>query len=317
MREHKIPTLNYRPGDRACPMEGPQVITAEPFVQIAPGRSVHLEGVCFDRNGDLYVSNIYEAAVMKVDMKTREVTKFAEVADKRFSLAAIKIHRDGRFFLCGVDMKSNPPGEHGGVIVLDPDGSNPRKIVSGMNIDDMVFDSRGGFYFTNYVGTCDDPVGTVEYMEPDLKEYHTVISGLAAPNGVALSTDGKILWVTTTHAGELWRIPLKDRFNTTIPYRFEGFLGPDSCSVDADDNLYVAMARQGQVLVFNPRGFLIAKIFTPHRAEGNQLGTTHPMVHPYRRELYISAHDLTGDAGANILCCGSFAKGNTNAYQFS
>jgi len=41
------------------------------------------------------------------------------------------------------------------------------------------------------------------------------------------------------------------------------------------------------------------------------------MVHPDRKELYITVHDVNGDCGANIFYVGSFAKGNKKAYQFA
>jgi len=104
--------------------------------------------------------------------------------------------------------------------------------------------------------------------DPDLGTVKTFVSNLASPNGIALSTDGSILWVTETAAGVLHRIAMNDSFRSTAPYRFEGFYGPDSCSVDEDDNLYVAMARQGRVMVFNSLGFLIGQVITPDCEHG-------------------------------------------------
>lgn len=312
-----IPALNYLPGDRYCPHHELQTITAVPFVHVDDRQVVHLEGLCFDRNGDMFFTNIYESIIMKVDMKTKEVSKFYEFEDKKFKPTAVKFHKDGRMFICGVDVKSTPLGVHGGIYTLNPDATGLKCILHGRNVDDMVFDANGGIYFTNYIGTPQHPDGTVEYISPDLSEVKVVVSNLASPNGVALSTDGEILWVTETSSGFLHRILLNDEFRSTVPYKFEGFYGPDSCSVDEDDNLYVAMARQGRVLVFNPTGFLIGQVITPGCERGVLLGTTHPMVHPDRKELYITVHDVNGDCGANIFYCGSFAKGNKKAYQFT
>ena len=65
-------------------------------------------------------------------------------------------------------------------------------------------------------------------------------------------------------------------FGATIPYYFTGHEGPDSCCIDSDDNLYVAMYGQGRVLVFNKRGYPIGQILIPGRDEGHMLRSTHP-----------------------------------------
>ena len=82
-----------------------------------------------------------------------------------------------------------------------------------------------------------------------------VLLNLAVANGIALSTDERTLWVTETNANRLHRVDLLEDgvtiapFGASIPYYFTGHEGPDSCCIDADDNLYVAMYGQGRVLV--------------------------------------------------------------------
>lgn len=311
-----IPSLHYLPGDRYCPHHELQTVTAVPFLQIDPSKDTHLEGLIFDRNRDMYCVNLYNSIIYKIDMKIKKTFKFYEFEDKSFTPAAVKIHKDGRLFICGVDLKSKPMGKNGGIVILNPDGTNAQHVIDHFNIDDMVFDDNGGFYFTNYIGNPQNPVGTIEYVSPDLSTITTIVTGLASPNGLALSPDGKILWITETSAGYLHRIDLGNQNHNTTPYKFEGFYGPDSCSVDEDGNLYVAMARQGRILVFNPNGFLIGQVLTPGCEEGKLMGTTHVTVHPDEKMLYFTAHDVTFDSGANILCAGAFAKGHSKAYQF-
>ena len=311
-----MPSLHYMPGDKYCPNHELQTVTAVPFVQIDPTDHMHLEGLIFDRDRNMYVCNIYDSEIWKIDKDTHEVSKFFEYEDKKFCMVAIKIHKDGRFFICGTDMKSEKMGEHGGILIMNPDGSNQKKILEGWNIDDMVFDSKGGFYFTAYTGTPANPTGSIQYVEPDYETVHPVVEHLAAPNGIALSTDEKILWFTETSAGYLHRRDLSNPFHYTTPYNLEGYYGPDSCEVDSDDNLYVAMARQGRCLVFNKAGFLIGQVRTPGSENGRLMGTTHPMVHPDTNVLYLTAHDNDFDSGANILQVGAFAKGHAGAYQF-
>ena len=310
--------LEYREGDRFAPTDGPQTVVAEEFVHVSDGTHMHLEGLIFNRQGDMLFADIYGKNILRVDMESGKLSTFYRFGEGEFTNSAVKIHRDGSLFIACCDRRFPKDGGEGGIFRIDPDGKCHERILGGYNVNDLVFDEEGGIYFTNFIGTPLDPAGSVVYISPDFSTVETVVSGLASPNGIALSTDGSVLWVTETGAGRIHRINLKVPRLSTIVARTEGFLGPDSCSVDADDNLYVAMARQGRILVYNPFGFLIGQVLTPRRTEGFMLGTTHPMVHPDRKELYLTCHDVAeGGCGAGIFRCGSYAAGNRNAFQFS
>ncbi|MEJ7422762.1 lactonase, partial [Staphylococcus haemolyticus] len=81
---------------------------------------------------------------------TKEVTtEFQSVKDNP---AAIKVHKDGRLFICYLgDFKTT-----GGIFATTENGEQIEEIISDLNteycIDDMVFDSKGGFYFTDFRG---------------------------------------------------------------------------------------------------------------------------------------------------------------------
>ena len=111
----------------------------------------------------------------------------------------------------------------------------------------MVFDSKGGFYFTDFRGYSTNPKGGVYYVSPDFKTVTPVIQNISVANGVALSTDEKYYGFTETTTNRLHRIQLEDDgvtiapFGATIPYYFTGHEGPDSVCIDSDDNLCVAI----------------------------------------------------------------------------
>lgn len=182
---------------------------------------------------------------------------------------------------------------------------------------------KGGFYFTDFRGYSTQSLGGVYYVSPDFKTVTPVIQNISVANGIALSTDEKVLWVTETTTNRLHRIVLEDDgvtiapFGTTIPYYFTGHEGPDSCCIDSDDNVYVAMYGQGRVLVFNKRGYPIGQILMPGRDKGKMLRSTHPQFIPGTNQLIICTNDIENnfEGGSMLYTVNGFAKGH-ESYQF-
>ena len=193
-----------------------------------------------------------------------------------------------------------------------------RWILRGYSVDDLVFDKDGGFYFTDFIGSFRDRLGGVYYVNPDMNKITRFCGDMCQPNGIALSKDGTILWVTEFQAQRLHRFNIATG-RASIPYHFTGFAGPDSCSIDNDDNLYVALPDQGRIMVFNHYGSPIAQIVMPGREKGHNLFTTHPMCRPGKKEVYITCKDTAkeNNEGSCVFVAGSFAEGNETMYQFT
>lgn len=298
-----------------CPIppgeQGIKTSIAEYFFQITAKKAVHVEGICMDRKGDFYFTNITEAVIYKLDMASKELYEIYHGSG--IKPTAVKIHRDGRLFVCLVGGQ-----KPGGIMVMKPDGTDCHMIIEGIDVDDLVFDSSGGFYFTHYVGNAYTPIGAVYYVSSDLREKKIVIENMAKPNGIALSPDEKWLWITETDRGRLVRHPaVGQEGHTSVVYRFTGAVGPDSCSVDSEGNVYVALFGQGRVMVFNSSGFPIYQILMPNRNLGHNLFSTHPFVTPGSYDLYIVASDDYGDEGSWIFHAESVAKGHGKAFAFS
>lgn len=309
--------LNYRAGDQFFPIppseQGLQTVVAEPFFKVTDERPKHLEGICFDRNGDMWFVSMYDNCICKLDMREKTITQRVYV-DNDVLPTAVKIHKNGRLYIPCIDKVKK-----GGLYSCEPDGSDMQLLLKGFPIDDMVFDSQGGFYITHFTGTPGEPNGGVYYVPSDLSEIRPAIKNVASANGVALSTDEKVLWVSEWQGQRIMRHVLSGfRAGTcTVTYHCSaGIAGPDSICIDEDDNLYVAMSDQGRVLVFNRFGVPIGQILMPGREEGKHLFTTCPGVRPGKKEVYIAVGDDLTDAGSWIFRAGSFAAGHSGAYQF-
>lgn len=322
MSQQDLPTLFYSgKSNSAVPIISEselQTITAEPWLEISK-KGLQLEGLNFDRQGQLFLLDVFEGNIFKINPETKEIKQ--PFVSHKANPAAIKIHKDGRLFVCYLgDFKST-----GGIFAATENGDNLQDIIEDLStaycIDDMVFDSKGGFYFTDFRGYSTNPLGGVYYVSSDFRTVTPIIQNISVANGIALSTDEKVLWVTETTANRLHRIALEDDgvtiqpFGATIPYYFTGHEGPDSCCIDSDDNLYVAMYGQGRVLVFNKRGYPIGQILIPGRDEGHMLRSTHPQFIPGTNQLIICSNDIEMGGGSMLYTVNGFAKGH-QSFQF-
>jgi lactonase len=168
---------------------------ARPYFKVSDD-DIALEGAAFDHLGNLLFLDIYGGRVLRLSPDRKLEVVFTE---KGLNPAGIAIHKDHRIFLAAVGPRDRRDHSSGSVIAIDPDGRNRTVIVppeDGYAIDDMVFDSHGGFYFTDLRGTTTDPTGGVYYVTPDFSKITAVIPKMSRANGVALSPDGKLLWAT-------------------------------------------------------------------------------------------------------------------------
>lgn len=298
--------------------QGVEAVVAEPWFQVSKDNK-QLEGLCFDRDGNLFLVDVFEGNVYRLELPGKRLSVVTTLTAQNPS--ALKIHRDGRLYLCCLaNMRDN-----GSIIAMDPDGSHQETIIApdkGFVPDDMVFDSDGGFYFSDFTGPVFNPTGGIYHVPADLSSITPVVPHLATPNGLALSPDEHRLWITEMAANRLHSVQLgPDRisippYGTSVPYTFSGLEGPDSCSVDADGNLYVAMYEQGRVLVFSDDGLLVRQVLLPGHQDGHNLRSTHPMIIPGTTTLLICTNDFGGDQGSWIFAAEALGRAH-GSYQFS
>lgn len=280
---------------------------AEPWFKVSDEGLV-LEGPAFDRDGNLLFCDVSGRRVLRL---TPDKQLSTVVSEDTFGPGGLAVHKDGRIFIATMDI----PKGIGSVVAVKPDGSGMQAIVpleAGYMPNDLVFDARGGFYFTDFRGASTDPKGGVYYVAPDFRTITPVLPRLALANGIALSPDGKALWVTEFSRNLLHRVELADAttstpFGTAIAYHFTG-PAPDSMRADIDGNLYVAMYGQGRVLAFNKNGIPIGQVLLPDREEGHNLRSTSMAIRPGTDDLYIVTNDGEGGQGATIFHTKAFAK---------
>jgi gluconolactonase len=142
--------------------------------------------------------------------------------------------------------------------------------------NDIVFDKRGGFWFTDQ-GKFYDRVmdrGAVYYARRDGSLIKQAIYPLFTPNGIGLSPDEKTLYVSETDTGRLWRFPIVGEGEVekagwpspnggVLMHGMAGYQRFDSMAVEANGNVCVATLVRGGISVFAPDGRLIEFWETP------------------------------------------------------
>ncbi len=279
-----------------------QTVVAEKWLQVSNHDVDTLEGLCFDRSGNLWMVGVQSGKIFKVT-PDKQVTVVATLKDKL--PAGLKIGKDGRVYVAYLgDCKST-----GGVVSFKPDGSDMKTIVpetSGYVVDDLFFDSKGGFYFTNFKGIVGNSIGTVEYVSPDFKTITTVVKNLTGPNGVVMPPNLKnTLFISETNTARLDRFNLESDgvtikpYGGSVVYNYQGGnLGPDSIETDADGNIYQAMWGQGRYILLDSKtGSPFAQILIPDRDKGHMLYASHSAMIPGTNQVILAANDLEGGQG--------------------
>ena len=133
--------------------------------------------------------------------------------------------------------------------------------------NDIVFDGLGGFWFTDHgksYGRLMDR-GALYYALADGAMIKEVAFPLLTPNGVALSPDGRTLYVSETETGRVWSYPVlgpgelaKEPWPSPNGGKFlgdlQGYHRFDSMAVEAGGNICVATLVSGGITVFAPTG---------------------------------------------------------------
>ncbi|MGL4287673.1 MAG: SMP-30/gluconolactonase/LRE family protein, partial [Phreatobacter sp.] len=198
-----------------------------------PGHAIDsfLEGPSFDRDGNLYLTDIPFGRIFKVSADNQ----WTLVADYDGWPNGLALHRDGTLWIA--DYRR-------GLIRLDPASGAMTPILATRNsegfkgLNDLTFDDRGQLYFTDQGQTgLQDPTGRVYRLAPDGR-LDRLIDNAPSPNGLALDRDGRFLFVAVTRGNAIWRGPLLADGSVSKVGAFRTFFGtsgPDGLAVDQDN----------------------------------------------------------------------------------
>jgi gluconolactonase len=236
------------------------------------------EGPAFDRKGNLFVVSVDTGDITKISPEGQLKT-FVNTGG---APNGAKFHANGDLYVAD---------RQKGIIVISPDGnirvnvdSYKGKKFEGPN--DLIFDSKGNFFFTDPLGSsAENPFGCVYRVSSD-GETTCLASELAFPNGLVLSPVETELYVAITRKNRILRYVLDEPVRSTIFSQLSGGWGPDGMALDVVGNLYVAHYGGGDVLILNSKGELVERI-----AIGGDHPTNVAFGGPDRKTLYVTEVD--------------------------
>ncbi|MBA2595837.1 MAG: SMP-30/gluconolactonase/LRE family protein [Chloroflexia bacterium] len=219
-----------------------------------------LEGPAFDRDGNLFFVNWLSSSIVR---RTPDGSA-AEFFNTGGIPAGLAFHRDGSLYVAdeGDDI-------HGVVRIVDGQATILVNQYEGQPLNganDLVFDRNGVLYFSDpWRSSLEHPVGGFYRLFPD-GNLEQIDTGLAFPNGVALSPDKTAVYLAETRRHRILRYPIGPDGALGARQDFAalpGGEGPDGMAFDEGGNLYVAHYGGGKVAIFSPAGDMVGTIPIP------------------------------------------------------
>jgi gluconolactonase len=216
-----------------------------------------LEGPCFDRDGNLHVTDIPHGRIFRIS----PVGHWSCLAQYDGEPNGLALHPDGDRLLIA-DYKQ-------GILSLDLATGRIVPVLARRNSErfkgpnDLVFARNGDLYFTDQGQSgLHDPTGRVYRLRPT-GQLDCLLSNGPSPNGLVLSREEDVLFIAMTRDNAVWRLPLLPDGSTAKVGRFASFhgtSGPDGMAMDTSGNLLVAHASLGSVFILSAQGEPLARM---------------------------------------------------------
>jgi gluconolactonase len=232
------------------------------------------EGPTFDREGNIYFSDVRGDKLYEIDAKG----ELSTILDPSHHTNGLMMNAAGKIVACEMD---------GRLVEVDPKTKQVKSLADSYEgkrfnaPNDLVIDQGGGIYFTDPHFSAPMPlpqgVRAFYYRAPDGKV--TRLGEVeAAPNGIILSPDEKTLYVIPSGQAEMLAYPVtapgkigdKRIFCTLKQASGKTNGGGDGLAVDVKGNLYITSALGVQV--FDPAGSLLGIIEFPEQPANCDFG---------------------------------------------
>jgi gluconolactonase len=215
-----------------------------------------LEGLTFDRNGDLYCVDVSFGRVFKIDKSGA----FELVAKYEGNPSGLAAHPDGRL---AITDRVN------GLLWCDPRGGDIRPVLDTeaaacfSRLSDLAIADNGDIYVTD-PGDSDilNPCGRV-WRVCGAQPPELMLDGLAGPNGIAVDAECRQLYVSAMRANDVIRadlLPGRGVGRVRNFVRLGGGGGPDGLALDHHSRVAVAHFQFGCAWQFDAKGEAVVRV---------------------------------------------------------
>ncbi len=212
-----------------------------------------IEGPAVDRDGNLYVVNVYREGTIGKVTPEGEVSLFVELPEGSTG-NGIRFHSNGKMLIADytghnvlqVDMQTKEIG----IYAHDPTLNQPNDIAIMDN--DMVFASDPSWKNSTGQIWRVGKEGKFELLEAEM----------GTTNGIEVSPDNKTLYVNESVQRTVWAYDLSpdgEVSNKRLLIQFEDF-GMDGMRCDMEGNLYITRHGKGTVVKLSPAGEVLEEI---------------------------------------------------------
>ncbi|MDP5060612.1 MAG: SMP-30/gluconolactonase/LRE family protein [Maribacter sp.] len=210
------------------------------------------EGPASDKNGNVYFTDQPNNKILKWNHTDNSISTFMESSGRANGLY---FDNDENLLAAADDenelWRIHKTGEID-TLITDFEG----KKLNGPN--DLWVDLKGGIYFTDpyyqreyWTRTeADIKEKNVYYISPDLKNISIVAKGLAQPNGIIGTLDGKTLYVADIGDKKTYSYSIQEDGSLSDRTLFTD-MGSDGMTIDNKGNVYLTGAG---VTIFNSQG---------------------------------------------------------------
>jgi gluconolactonase len=231
------------------------------------------EGPAIDRNGNVFFTDIQNSRIHKIAADG----KISVFKEDTASSNGTMFGPDGRLYVCENGRKR--------IVAYDMDGK-VSVIAEGVNSNDLVVNRKGEIYFT------EPPTKRVWFIDAN-RNKRVVHEGIDSPNGVRLSADQSLLYVTDYRGKFVWSFQVQPDGSLANGQPFYRLETPDDSSVSHADGMtvdtegYLYVATRLGLQICDQAGRVVAILNKPQESPLTNVLFAGPQL----QTLYVTAGD--------------------------
>jgi gluconolactonase len=264
---------------------------------IGPVEQRHLgflftEGPAADANGHVFFTDVQSNRIYRTDAVSGLLSTY--LTNSR-ACNGLMFDQSGRLIACQRDERR--------IIAFDVPTTNITVVASNFGAqplvgpNDLVVDGAGGVYFSDpNFGTGQTGATQAVYYAASNGAVSKILTNIARPNGVLLSTDESKLYLLSSVVAELLTFPILAPGVIGAPVSTALPVTGDGLTIDTAGNLYLTQPGRSNVLVLSPAGVTLGVIPFPQSPANCVFGgkDMKTLFVTARTSLYTCRMEVTG-----------------------